>query len=189
MKLISFVASGRTSYGIVSGDGIIDLGRRWGGRYPTLRSAIAGDAFTKLATELGDAAVDLPMASVTLLPPIPDPDKIICVGLNYRDHAAESGSENSGLPSGLHAAGPTHLLRHGSPMICPRVSQAILIMKANSHSLSASLVVISRSAMPLLMSSAYTCFNDGSIRDYQFKHSLAAGKNFRRHRRLWSMVW
>lgn len=176
MKLISFATSGRTSYGIVSGNGIIDLGRRWGGRYPTLRSAIAGDAFTKLATELGDAAVDLPMASVTLLPPIPDPDKIICVGLNYRDHAAESGSKIPDYPSVFTRLTNT-LVGHGSPMICPRVSGdfdyegelALIIGKSGRH-------IAERDALAHVF--AYTCFNDGSIRDYQFKHSLAAGKNF-----------
>jgi len=176
MKLVSFAISGRTSYGIVSGKDIIDLGLRWGERFPTLRSAIAGGAFAKLATELSDAAVDFPITSVTLLPPIPDPDKIICVGLNYKDHAAESGSKIPDYPAVFTRLTNT-LVGHVSPMICPKVSGdfdyegelALIVGTPGRH-------IAERDALAHVF--AYSCFNDGSIRDYQFKHSLAAGKNF-----------
>ena len=91
MKLVSFAAAGRNSYGAVVGDGIVDLGRRLGDRWPTLRSAIAANALGRLATEAKDAAPDTALSQVTLLPPITDPEKIICAGRNYRAHAAEAG--------------------------------------------------------------------------------------------------
>jgi hypothetical protein len=80
MKLISFTASGHSSYSAVVGDGIVDLGRRLGDRYPTLRAAIAGGALAGAAAEADSAATDMALSQVTLLPPITDPDKIICAG-------------------------------------------------------------------------------------------------------------
>jgi 2-keto-4-pentenoate hydratase/2-oxohepta-3-ene-1,7-dioic acid hydratase in catechol pathway len=91
MKLVSFSAAGRSSYGAVVGDGIVDLGRRLGSRHPTLRSAIAGDALAGVMAEIAGASPDVALSQVDLLPPIPDPDKIICAGRNYRAHAAEAG--------------------------------------------------------------------------------------------------
>src|SRR5271167_1455613 len=101
MKLVSFAASGRNSYGAVVGDGVFDLGRRLGDRYPTLRAAIAGDALGAAAAEVKSGAPDIALSQVTLLPPITDPDKIICAGRNYRAHAAEAGGappENPAAP-------------------------------------------------------------------------------------------
>ena len=91
MKLMSFAASGRSSYGAVVGDGVVDLGRRLGDRFPSLRAAIAGGALDRAAAEVSGAAPDIALSQVTLLPPITDPDKIICAGRNYRAHAAEAG--------------------------------------------------------------------------------------------------
>src|ERR1700758_2801668 len=99
MKLVSFAAAGRNSYGAVIGDGIVDLGRRLGDSYLTLRSAIAGEALWRWAGEVRDAAPDAALSQVTLLPPITDPEKIICAGRNYRAHAAEAGGAPPENPS------------------------------------------------------------------------------------------
>ena len=104
MKLVSFTASGRNSYGAVVGDGVVDLGRRLGDRYPTLRAAIAGGALVGAAVEVKSAPPDIALLQVTLLPPITDPDKIICAGRNYRAHAAEAGGPPPENPAGVPAA-------------------------------------------------------------------------------------
>ena len=88
MKLASFTTAGRASYGLVTRGGLVDLGARLGSRFPTLRAALAGDALGEIA-RVADAKPDLALADVTLLPPITAPDKIVCIGLNYRAHAAE----------------------------------------------------------------------------------------------------
>jgi 2-keto-4-pentenoate hydratase/2-oxohepta-3-ene-1,7-dioic acid hydratase in catechol pathway len=168
--------SGRRSYGFVRGDDIVDLGRRWGDRCLTLRDAIAEDAFGKASSKWKDAKADHSMMSVTLLPPIPNPDKIICIGLNYKDHAAESGSKIPEHPAVFLRLSNT-LVGHGSPMICPKVSRdfdyeaelALVIGKPGRY-------ISERDALNHVF--GYACFNDGSIRDYQFKHSLDVGKNF-----------
>jgi 2-keto-4-pentenoate hydratase/2-oxohepta-3-ene-1,7-dioic acid hydratase in catechol pathway len=176
MKLISFTASGRQSYGAVIGDGVVDLGRRFGERYPTLRTAIAAGALADRSSEVSDAAPDIALSQVSLLPPIPDPDKIICAGRNYRAHAAEAGGPPPENPQVFLRLVNT-LVAHNQPMVCPKISGdfdyegelAVIIGKPGRHI-----------ARPEALSHVfgYSAFNDGSIRDIQFKHSIAAGKNF-----------
>ena len=176
MKLVSFAASGRNSYGAVVGDGVFDLGRRLGDRYPTLRAAIAGDALGAAAAEVKSGAPDIALSQVTLLPPITDPDKIICAGRNYRAHAAEAGGAPPENPSVFLRLVNT-LVAHNQPMVCPKISGdfdyegelALIIGKPGRH-------IAKADALGHIF--GYTCFNDGSIRDIQFKHSIAAGKNF-----------
>jgi 2-keto-4-pentenoate hydratase/2-oxohepta-3-ene-1,7-dioic acid hydratase in catechol pathway len=178
MKLVSFSAAGRSSYGAVVGDGIVDLGRRLGSRHPTLRSALAGDALAGVAPEIADASPDVALSQVELLPPIPDPDKIICAGRNYRAHAAEAGGPPPENPQVFLRLTNT-LVGHGSAMVRPLISGdfdyegelALIIGRPGRH--------IAR-ADALGHVFGYACFNDGSIRDIQFKHSIAAGKNFHR---------
>ena len=176
MKLASFSAAGRDTYGAVVEGGVVDLGRRLGDRYPTLRAAIAGDALARLAGEVVAAKPDFSLAQVTLLPPITDPDKVICAGRNYRAHAAEAGGAPPENPQVFLRLVNT-LVAHGQPMVCPKISGdfdyegelALIIGKPGRH-------IAKADALSHIF--GYTLFNDGSIRDIQFKHSIAAGKNF-----------
>lgn len=176
MKLASFAYEGRQSYGVVIGDAIIDIGRRLEGQCPSLRAAIASLGRDGLGRMAERSSADLALGAVTLLPPIPDPDKIICIGLNYRDHAREAGMkipENMSLFSRL----TNTLVGHAAPMLWPKVSRdfdyegelGVIISRAGRH-------IAERDALDHVF--GYTCFNDGSIRDYQLKHSVTAGKNF-----------
>ena len=157
-------------------DRIIDLGRSFEGRHPTLRTAIAALGALGLREAAASAAGSLALADVTLLPPIPDPDKIICIGLNYRDHAKEANMkipENMSLFSRL----TNTLVAHGAPILRPKVSGdldyegelGVIIGKPGRH-------IAERDALDHVF--GYTCFNDGSVRDFQLRHSTTAGKNF-----------
>lgn len=176
MKLVSYAAAGRQSYGVLVGDGIVDLGRRLGDRLPTLRSAIAGGGLTGAAAEAAKAAPDIALSQVTLLPPIPEPDKIICAGRNYRAHAAEAGGAPPENPQVFLRLVNT-LVGHGGAMVRPKISGdfdyegelALVIGKGGRH-------IAPADALGHIF--GYSCFNDGSIRDIQFKHSVSAGKNF-----------
>ncbi len=173
MKLISFTTAGRNGYGVVQGDQVWDLSLRFSGS-PTLRRAIADGVLAK--SDLTQRPSDLTIGQVSLLPPIPDPDKMICIGLNYRAHAAEGGFKVPEYPSLFSRLNNT-LVASGAPMIRPTVSSdfdyegelAIIIGKGGRH-------IAAKDALSHVF--GYSCFNDGSIRDYQFKHSLTAGKNF-----------
>lgn len=174
MKLASFVSSGTESYGVVVDDGIVDLGTRLD--FPSLRTALLGNALSEIARVTKGAKADHALDQITWLPPIPDPDKIVCIGLNYREHAAEAGVKVPDHPSVFVRLRST-LVPHGGALIRPKLSSdldyeaelAVVVGRGGRH-------IPERDALTHV--AGYSCFNDGSIRDYQFKHSLAVGKNF-----------
>ena len=89
MKIASFKVAGHSSYGLVTDGGVVDAGKRLP-EYPTLKQLLARgslDLLRKLQGERADHALD----DVELLPTVPDPDKIFCIGVNYATHLAESG--------------------------------------------------------------------------------------------------
>jgi 2-keto-4-pentenoate hydratase/2-oxohepta-3-ene-1,7-dioic acid hydratase in catechol pathway len=175
MKLASFEVKGRASYGVVVGDGIIDVGARLGSRHPTLRAVLAADALDEVASAAG-AKADVRLSDVRLLPPIPAPDKIVCIGLNYRAHAAEAGLKVPDNPS-LFLRLTNTLVPHGGALIRPSVSSdmdyegelAVVIGRGGRH------IAVGQALDHV---AGYACFNDGSLRDYQRQHSVAVGKNF-----------
>jgi 2-keto-4-pentenoate hydratase/2-oxohepta-3-ene-1,7-dioic acid hydratase in catechol pathway len=176
MKWMSFEIDGRTSYGIATSDSVIDVGRQMADRHPTLRSAIAAGATGATAKELKNSAKSHPLSKVKFLSPITDPEKIICIGRNYAAHAAEANVATPEFPS-LFIRVTSSLAPHNTPMIRPKLSGdfdyecelAVVIGKPGRH-------IARVNAFDHVF--GYTCFNDGSIRDVQFKHSTAAGKNF-----------
>ena len=87
MRLATFRVNGRTSYGAVTGNGIVDLGRKLT-KYPTLLDLIRAGAIGEARAAAAGAA-DHALKDVTLLPPLPGAEKIICVGINYADRNAE----------------------------------------------------------------------------------------------------
>src|SRR5258708_31098643 len=93
MKLLSFRVGGQASYGIVTDRGVIDAGRRLRDRFLTLSTAIGGGALSELKKLAASGEVDHKLADVTFLPVIPDPQKILCVGINYAAHYKETGPE------------------------------------------------------------------------------------------------
>ncbi|MCB1485835.1 MAG: fumarylacetoacetate hydrolase family protein [Bauldia sp.] len=173
MKYVSFEKDGRASYGIVRDDGIVDLGARYGDRYPTLRTALDAGVLAELA-ESGTPLVR--RDEVRLLPPVPDPRKIICIGLNYRAHVGEGGGALPDFPS-LFTRFADTLVPDGGAIVVPKVSReldyecelALVIGRGGRH-------IPVAEAMDHVF--GYSCFNDASVRDYQEKHSLPAGKNF-----------
>jgi 2-keto-4-pentenoate hydratase/2-oxohepta-3-ene-1,7-dioic acid hydratase in catechol pathway len=176
MKLASFLAAGQPSYGAVVADGIIDMRQRLGAPYPTLRSALAADLIGAMAAIAANTKPDHKLADVKLLPPIPEPAKIVCIGVNYKAHAEEVGRPLPKHPS-LFIRLTNTLVPHGGEMVLPKLSAnfdfegelALVIGKGGRHIATAD---------ALSHVAGYACFNDGSLRDYQNGHSLAVGKNF-----------
>jgi 2-keto-4-pentenoate hydratase/2-oxohepta-3-ene-1,7-dioic acid hydratase in catechol pathway len=89
MKIASFKAANASSYGIVTDAGVIDAGKRLK-VYPTLKTLLVKDALGELKVLQGERA-DYALKDIELLPTLPDPDKIFCIGVNYATHLAESG--------------------------------------------------------------------------------------------------
>ena len=173
MKLCSYSNGSVESYGIVEGESIIDLGATKNSGHPSLRLAIAAGL---QEDRVGDRGQIFALKDVLLRAPIPDPQKIICVGLNYRAHAAEGGFELPAFPLVFLRANNT-LVAHQEPLQRPMRSVefdyegelAVVIGKAGRH-------ITEAKALEHVF--GYTCFNDGSVRDVQLKQSLIAGKNF-----------
>ena len=93
MKLASFIYQGSRSFGIVKAEGMIDLGRRLGDRYGDLKALLQGNGLAEAGRYLNDA-VDVPMSAVTFLPVIEQPEKILCVGMNYAEKRKEFDQHN-----------------------------------------------------------------------------------------------
>ena len=148
-------------------------------QYPgSLAGLVAGGSKRLLAAGqalLTGAEIDL--ATVELPPPLPAPPKIICMGLNYADHSAESGFEVPDYPT-VFGRFASSLIGHRAPIVRPRVSEQLDYEGEF-------VAVIGRGgrdipkARALEHVIAYSLFNDASIRDYQFKApQWTVGKNF-----------
>ena len=175
MKLASYIANGKPSFGVVVGDGVVTMNDKLGGRYATLRDAIAGGAIDEMKRLANGAAPDQTLAGLKFLPTIPNPEKILCVGINYKSHAAEHGTEAPKLPN-IFTKFVNTLVAHDGEMLRPKVSTsfdfegelALVIGKGGRHI---------KAADALSHVAGYACFCDGSVRDFT-KYSLVASKNF-----------
>jgi 2-keto-4-pentenoate hydratase/2-oxohepta-3-ene-1,7-dioic acid hydratase in catechol pathway len=179
MKLLSFEHAGQASFGAVVDGGTVDLKRALGGRYAGLRQLIAAGAFGEAAAALQGRQPDHALDAVTLLPVIPDPDKIVCVGLNYGEHVRETGRTITESPA-LFLRVPDSQVGHGQPILRPRESQRLDYEGEIA-------VVIGRGGRRIAEAEAwshicgYSCYNDGSVRDWQLATSQwTPGKNFYR---------
>ena len=118
MRLASFRYQGRDSFGVVRDGGIVDLGAD--GRFASLREALAAGAVAELA-KAASGRTTLPLAAITWLPPIPSGNKILCVGLNYRKHAEETGMQIPARPS-IFVRFPESQVGHLQPVVRPFAS-------------------------------------------------------------------
>ena len=176
MKLASYQTAQGASYGIVTAKGIVDLKRYLGNQYPDLKSLITGNAFSQ-AVQYAGAAPDYQASDVTWLPVIPNPDKIVCVGLNYQEHVVETGRDNTEQPA-IFLRLPESQIGHKQPIVRPRESKN-LDFEAEIA------VIIGTPGRRISQQNAYkhvagySCYNDGSVRDWQ-RHTIqwTAGKNF-----------
>ena len=99
MKLISFSRLGRCGFGAVIDAGIIDLTEKFGPEICSIKRAIELELIPQIEGYADSRAADFGLSDVTLLPTIPDPTKILCVGLNYAKHQAETGRPDVGHPT------------------------------------------------------------------------------------------
>ena len=92
MKLISFRRKGRDSYGVVTSGGIVDVGRKLGDSYATLGAVLRAGALDAVRDAAAGASADVALDAIEYLPPITDPPKIVCIGLNYKTHITKANS-------------------------------------------------------------------------------------------------
>jgi 5-carboxymethyl-2-hydroxymuconate isomerase len=181
MKLMSFESAGRRSFGAVAGNGVVDLGRRLAGQCGDLRALLAMDGLARARDLAAGAAADHALDDVVFLPPIPVPEKIICVGVNYADRNTEYTNLEVPKYPNIFLRTPGSLVGHRQPIVRPPESQqldyegecALIIGKGGRR------IAPDRAAQHV---AGLTCLNEGTIRDWT-RHgtfNVTQGKNFER---------
>lgn len=183
MRIVSFSHPLGTRLGVRQGDTLIDLAEA-APELPhhDMRGLLTlgqeGLDFAAKAAANAPQSCRQPMASITLLPPVPWPDKLVCVGFNYVDHAAEIKQRDLPEHPIFFGRVQSTLVAHGAPLIRPRVSNqfdfegevAAVVGQGGRHI---------PEAQALEHVAGYALFNEGSVRDYQFRGSQwFLGKNF-----------
>jgi 2-keto-4-pentenoate hydratase/2-oxohepta-3-ene-1,7-dioic acid hydratase in catechol pathway len=182
MKFITFLANGTARLGVQTAEGVIDLNAAQPQVPPDLAAALAAGQDLKAAATAA-LATKTPrhrIESLTLAPVVPRPGKIICLGLNYFEHAKEGGRQKPEYPW-FFMRSATSLVAHGASAWCPKASEkldyeaelAVVIGRQSGRH------VVADRALDLVF--GYSCFNDMSVRDYQKRTpQWTIGKNFDR---------
>ena len=180
MRLLSYSVGGKESWGAVKGDGVVDLGARLKSRFSGLRDAIAQDALSVLRDETGRAPADVALSAIRYRIPVTDPEKILCIGVNYNDRNAEykDGSEAAKYPSMFFRTRES-LVGHNEPILRPPESNQLDYEGEIA-------LVIGKGGRRIPKAEATThifglsCFQEGTIRDWtrHSKFNVTQGKNF-----------
>ena len=172
MKFASFAYGAKSSWGAVHDGALVDLGHL----SPSLKQAIMADALPATPAEL-DPATRIPVSDIRWLPVIPDPDKILCVGLNYENHRTETGRSEVQHPT-IFVRFANSQIGHEEAVIRPFVSEkldwegelAVIIGRPGRH-------ISEEHALAHV--AGFSCYNDVTVRDWQrHTHQFTPGKNF-----------
>ena len=177
MKLLSFKHLGRATYGVLRGETVIDVAPITAQVGGTLKEAIANDQLQVIEQWAKTINATIPLNEIDFLPLIPDPAKILCVGINYLTHVQETGREVPTFPM-IFTRFADSQTAHLQPLVRPMASEkldfegelAVVIGRRGRH-------IKAENAFDYV--AGYSCYNDGSVRDWQ-KHSIQfiPGKNF-----------
>ncbi|HYP72046.1 MAG TPA: fumarylacetoacetate hydrolase family protein [Variovorax sp.] len=181
MKFTTYLRGGAPRLALVDGQDLIDLNDANPQVAPDLRAALRASTDLQVAARQAiETGTRQSLAAAVLAPLVPEPGKIICLGLNYYDHAKEGGREKPDYPWFFFRA-PSSLVAHGQAAWLPKVS--------TRFDYEAELAVVIGRAVPRHTKQAdalqyvfgYSCFNDMSVRDYQKRTpQWTIGKNFDR---------
>lgn len=181
MKLISYTHDNATRYGVLLNPGVIDMRHCMDNAPASINDffaqATGNPALMASIAQRAAAATAIPLDQISLLPCVPRPSKIICLGVNYHDHAAEGGNKVADYPT-IFFRGPSSLAAHGATIPIPSISSSLdyeaelaLVIGKTTRNVS--------EAEALDSVFAYACFNDATFRDYQRKTTQwTVGKNF-----------
>lgn len=175
MKLASFRYGSVESFGVVTDKGVIDLKKKLDNKYEDLKSLLEHNGLEEISQI--DDDYDYTLDEITFLPVVPNPSKIVCVGLNYREHVEEVGADESEYPIIFLRVAESQV-GHGENIILPKESTqfdyegeiAVIIGKKGRR-------INEEEAYEYI--AGYSCYNDGSIRDWQLRTpQWSPGKNF-----------
>ena len=177
MKVVTFERNGVRSYGILENDRVLDVGNRLASRYADLRAVLAAGALQELLIASTQGPQSFQVEEVNFEPVIPNPQKFLCVGLNYISHRTETKRPETKYPSIFTRFADTQV-GHETPVLRPSFSTAfdyegelaVVIGRRGRH--------ISEQDVSAHIA-GYSCYNDVSVRDWQ-RHTAqwTPGKNF-----------
>ncbi len=182
MRLLSYLVNGESHYGAAMEGGVVDLSKRIGGDFPDLKALIAADGLLAARQAVAGARPDYALDQLTLVPPVPAPEKLWCIGVNYKERNAEY-KDNSDLPKypSLFVRNMSSVVGSGQPIEKPKVSDeldyegelVIVIGKQGRH-------IPREQAWSHIF--GMTLCNEGSVRDWlrHGKFNVTQGKNFDR---------
>ncbi|AWM29083.1 fumarylacetoacetate hydrolase family protein [Sinorhizobium fredii] len=181
-QFVSFSHKNRQGYGLLTVEGVVDLSARHGARWPSLREVIEAGALSALAAERGSLSPDFPVEEIRFEIPIPTPEKIICVGVNFPDRNEEykDGQAAPSNPS-LFIRFPRSFTGHNEPLIRPPESpqldyegEIVIVIGKGGRRIP--------EAQALNHIAALSLSNEGTIRDWvrHAKFNVTQGKNFDR---------
>lgn len=177
MKLLSFIRLGKPSFGAVVKDGVIDLTSKLDPDVNTLKDLISLNLENEAEEYIAGKTKDLSFSDITFMPVIPNPEKIMCVGLNYLEHKKETGRPDVDNPT-IFTRFADSQVAHLQPLIKPdnsdrfdyEAEMAIIIGKGGRF-------ISEEDALKHI--AGYSCYNDGSVRNYQRHTSqYTPGKTF-----------
>ena len=164
MRIVTFNQNGTIQHGVRVGDRIR--------LYPTASSAVD----LAVNVKYHEAGGEIALSDVRLLAPVPRPGKLICIGLNYRDHAKEGGNPIPDYPA-VFLRGATSIADPGAVMVYPECSDKLDYEAELAVVIGKTATNVGANALDYV--AGYSCFNDGSVRDYQRKSTQwTMGKNF-----------
>jgi 2-keto-4-pentenoate hydratase/2-oxohepta-3-ene-1,7-dioic acid hydratase in catechol pathway len=181
MRLASYIAHGRASFGAVVGDGVVDFRLRFGSRFATLVDLIRANMLDEARAVMAGVRPDFPLSAIELLPPLLGPEKILCVGINYANRNADFDDPSLPKYPSMFYRHPGSFVGAGQALERPRVSVqldyegeiAMVIGREGRH------VPRERAAEYIL---GFTLCNEGTVRDWMRhgKFNVTQGKNFDR---------
>jgi 2-keto-4-pentenoate hydratase/2-oxohepta-3-ene-1,7-dioic acid hydratase in catechol pathway len=181
-RFASFTLAGKPAYGLVTAGGIVDLSGRFADRWPSLREVIADGALARLADDAARLPPDIPVSNISYGIPIPAPEKIICVGVNYPDRNEEYKDGQAAAPNpSLFIRFPRSFVGHEQPLVRPPESpqldyegEVVIIIGKPGRRIPESSALQHIAALSLC--------NEGTIRDWlrHSKFNVTQGKNFDR---------
>jgi 2-keto-4-pentenoate hydratase/2-oxohepta-3-ene-1,7-dioic acid hydratase in catechol pathway len=181
MRLASYIANGRASFGAVVGGGVVDFRVRFGARFATLVDLIRADVIDEVRAVVAGMRPDFPLSAVELLPPLLAPEKILCIGINYANRNTDFNDPDTPKYPSMFYRHPGSFVGAGQALVRPSVSVqfdyegeiAMVIGREGRH------VAKERAYDHIL---GYTLCNEGTVRDWMRhgKFNVTQGKNFDR---------
>lgn len=179
MKLASFKVRGREAFGAVVGDGVVDLKTRLAPKFSSVLDLLRGDGLDAARAAVQGVRADFPLTEIEFLPPIMNPEKILCIGINYANRNADYGDQEIPKYPSMFYRAPASLVAHGQPIVLPRESEQLDYEGEIA-------LVIGRpgrripQAEALSYVAGVTLCNEGTIRDWlrHGKFNVTQGKNW-----------